>query len=68
MIDISALEKIHSRYKPGNDLGPGAPVNWAVEDLAQLVGVLVKHIEELEARVPPAPSETFQEYKERPKK
>ena len=51
MINTSALDKIHNRYNPEHDLGPDAPVSWATEDLAWLLGKAIEHIEALEERL-----------------
>jgi hypothetical protein len=50
-MNTSALDKIHARYNPEHDLGPDAPVHWSVEELAHLVGRLVKKVEALEAEI-----------------
>ena len=50
-MNTSALDKIHSRYNGDHDVGPDAPVHWSVEELAHLVGRLVRKVEELEERL-----------------
>lgn len=60
-MNTNALDRIHERYNADHDLGPDAPIHWSVEELAQLVGKLVKVVEQqaeqiaaLQAAVPSA--------------
>jgi uncharacterized small protein (DUF1192 family) len=50
-LNTSGLTKIFSRYNADHDLGPDAPIPWHVNELAELVHVLVEHVEDLEAEI-----------------
>lgn len=50
-MDTSAIDKIRNRYNPEHDLGPDAPVQWSVMELAELVEKLSKKVDELEQKL-----------------
>lgn len=50
-INTRELDKINQAYNGDHDLGPDAPVQWSVFELAYMVGKLVKIIEEQDERI-----------------
>ena len=50
-MNTRAIEQIKARYNPEHDLGADAPIHWSVMELAELVEVLVEHVENLELQI-----------------
>jgi len=60
----TTIDKIRNHYNPEHDLGPDAPVQWSVMELAELVARLIDKVESLEAALEndeESPAETIRQ-------